>query len=414
MVSGAFPFARRYWAPQPPTVNLTELDPAIADVLRNGHEAVRREPRSGENWGKLGVALLAYEFRLEAQRCLQEAKRLHPREPRWPYFLGLSLFPESVDQGLNELRVAVELHADKDSSVRNRLAIILLEFGRYEEAAEQLRFVLNRWPNDAVSMLGMGKIHFAQGDFEQSLAYLLQTESNPHTGKASKGLLVSIYSRLGEKEAAEKARQEFEKMPEDAPFPDPYVDEASSVRTGRKAWLDYATQLYRQGQISEALPWAERVVRIYPESGDGWILMARIQMRQDLVEPALESWRKAIDRLPDSVEAHSQLGVTLMRLRRIEEAIPSLRRALELKPNLSEGFHNLGLCHLQLGHANEAAEAFRSAIRHKPGFLDSLLGLAESLALLSQIDEARDAIQEARQLNANDPRINKIAERLGL
>jgi tetratricopeptide (TPR) repeat protein len=362
----------------------------------------------------LGVALLAYEFKPDAQVCLQEAERQSSTDPRWPYFYGLSLFPESTEAGLKELEKAVELHGNKDSSVRSRFATILSEQGRYDEAAKHFEMILDRWPNDAAAVLGIGKIHFARGDFQTSLPYLTRAAENEYSAKAARRVLVTVYARLGDKAQSERVQQELANMPEDAPFPDPFIEEASSVRTGRKVWLDHATQLYRRGQIDDALPWVERTIQAYPNSGDAWVLMARLQMRKRQYESARESWQKAIDRLPDAVEAHTQLGVTLMHLGQLESASSAFRRAVELKPNLSEGYHNLGLCLLGLGKPNEASEAFRKSLQIKPGFADSYLGLAESLIQMQQIDEAQQNLNEVRKLNAADPRIGKLLSRYGL
>jgi tetratricopeptide (TPR) repeat protein len=357
---------------------------------------------------------LAYEFEPEAKTCLVEAARLDPTNPRWPYFHGLSLFPEATSEGLDQLRRAVELHADQDSSARNRLATILAELGEYREADAHFDRVLQRWPDDPAAVLGKGKIAFARGQLPESLQCLKRAASDPHTTKAALQLMATLQQRLGDTDAAQQTLQRLADQPDDQLLPDPFVEEASAMRTGRNAWLDYATKLYRRGQLAEARQIVDRAVKVYPESPDFWILLGRIQMREQQWGDARQSWQKAVQRAPEAVEAHMQLGVTQLRLGEAPTAIDCFRRAIHLKPNLGEGYHNLGLALATLDRHGEAAEAFREAIRLRPNFVDSYLGLADMLHRTGQPDGARQTIEQAQQLAPDDPRIGALRATLGL
>jgi tetratricopeptide (TPR) repeat protein len=403
------------WAtpPKPPEVDLAGFDPAIVSVLEQCYEAVRQRPRSGAAWGRLATALLAYEFKSEAQFCFRQAEQREPADPRWPYLHGLSLFPDATEEGLAKLRGAAHLHGDRSSTARNRLATILAELGQFDEAQLHFSRVLGRWPDDPAAILGMGKLAFARGQLEESLRYLKRAATNRHTAKASRQLLATLHQRLGNRDAAEAVIREIRQMPEDVPLPDPFIDEASDVRTGRKAWLDYATQLYRQGRNAEAMPLVQRTVRVYPESADAWILLARLRMRQKDYVAAQSSWEKALERAPEAVEAHMQLGVTRLHLGQSQAAIACFERTIELKPNLSEAHHNLGLAFTATGQHHQAIAAFRQAIRLQPGFVDSYLGLADSLAATGNLEEARQTLDQAIQLSPTDERTLRLRERYG-
>jgi tetratricopeptide (TPR) repeat protein len=403
----------RITAPKPPAVSLAEMDPAIVSVLEECYGAVRDSPRSGEAWGKLGTALLAYEFKNQAQICFREAEQRAPDDPRWPYFHGLSMFPDSTDEGLGKLRRAVDLHGNADSAARNRLATILLEQGHFDEAEQHFRIVLKRWPDDPAAILGLGKLAFVRGRLEESLTYLNRAASNRHTAKASRHLIATVYQRLGQTEEATQVIREVAELPNDVPLPDPFIDEASNVRTGRKAWLDYATQLIRQGRLDEATPLVLRTVRVYPNSAEAWILLARIHMRRKDYAAAKDSWEMALERAPEAVEAHMQLGVTLLHTGQANAAIERFQRAIELKPNLSEAHHNLGLSFTAVGQTGDALKAFREAIRLQPGFVDSYLGMADLLGSAGDIGQARKLLDQAFQLDPSDARTIRLRQKYG-
>ena len=398
------------WATRkaPPTIELTDLDPAIANMVTRCRDAVVANPRSGVAWGTLGVALFSYEFKPEAQTCLQEARRLEPKNPRWPYFYGLSLFPDDTATGIEQLRIAIDLHADQDATARNRLGTILAEIGEYDEAEAQFTTVLNRWPDDPNAILGLGKIAAARGQLPSSVTYLHRAITSPFTAKTAAHLLVNVETRLGNVAKARELLETLENLPDDRPLPDAFVEEASVVHTGRRAWIDYATKLYRATRIDEAQPLVERTLRVYPESEEAWILMARIQLRQQNLREAEKSWMRAIELAPQAVEAHVQLGVTLMRQRRPAESARHFLRAIEIKPTLSEAHFNLALACSATQDITAAAKSFREAIRLKPDFPDAYLGLADMVFKLGERDEALRLLDQASQLAPSDARISAL------
>src|SRR5262245_14337828 len=77
--------------PEPPSVPLDGVEPAVAQSLEMAADKVRRSPRSGAAWGHLGMVLGAYSFRDQSVVCFATAERLEPREPSWPYYRGLTL-----------------------------------------------------------------------------------------------------------------------------------------------------------------------------------------------------------------------------------------------------------------------------------------------------------------------------------
>ena len=404
----------RRTGPEPPRPNWQGLDPAVVDVLQACERAVRRQPRSGHAWGKLGMALLVYEFTPEARTCLAHAERFDPTDSRWAYFHGVSLFPDQTEAGLDRLRCAVELTRDENSAARLRLANILAEFGRYDEAEEHYRAVLAKWPDDPGAILGLGRLTFARGNFAESLDYLNRAANSPFTARLAHQLLITVHNRLGDAEMSAQLQNKLGQLPADRSLPDAFVDEASQLRVGLRALVDYGALLAQQGDLDEAKPLAQRAVQEYPTSPEAWMLMTRIYLAEQRLDDAVKAAEKAVELSPSTVEPRMQLGVTLLHRRQIEDAIRCFQRAVELKPELGEAHHNLGLCFSARQAWPDAIQSFREAIRLNSGFVDSYLGLADALARNGDMAGARDAIQSALRLRPEDPRAHQIIDIHGL
>src|SRR5690349_4954245 len=74
-----------------PEFDLAAASPPVRRSIERAREAVRKSPRSGAAWGRLGILLRAHEFGPAANVCLAEAERLDPGQVLWPYILGVSL-----------------------------------------------------------------------------------------------------------------------------------------------------------------------------------------------------------------------------------------------------------------------------------------------------------------------------------
>ena len=115
--------------PPVPQVATTGLDRTAADLIQRHVEAVRAAPRSGDAWGELGAVLKSYAFADEAEFCLLQAKRMDKKNARWPYFLA-----SLGNEPLPNLRQAVALCGNEPEMPRLRLARLLAESGRQNEA----------------------------------------------------------------------------------------------------------------------------------------------------------------------------------------------------------------------------------------------------------------------------------------
>ena len=105
--------------------------------------------------------------------CYGAAASLDPEVPRWPYLQGdlYSHGPGGPEAALPYFRLAAS-RTPPNSVAQVRLADVLLELGRLDEADAEYRKVLAASKNDALGQLGLAKLAVARKQYKESLEYL--------------------------------------------------------------------------------------------------------------------------------------------------------------------------------------------------------------------------------------------------
>src|SRR5262245_32690792 len=115
----------QYWratAPPPPVVDVAGFDREVVAAILQARQAALSSPRSAQARGRMGMVLLAHEVRAPARQCFAQAAALAPRDPRWPYLLGLAQLVDNPMAALTNLERAVRLFPETESAPRLKLA----------------------------------------------------------------------------------------------------------------------------------------------------------------------------------------------------------------------------------------------------------------------------------------------------
>lgn len=410
---GAF----QYWrvtAPPPPVVDVTGFDREIVSAIFQARKSVLSSPRSAKARGHMGMVLLAHEVRAPARTCFAQAAAFAPRDPRWPYLMGLAQLVDNPMAAVTNLQRAARLFPETESAPRLKLADTLLSLGRLEEAEAQYRSVWEREPNSAAAGLGLGKVANARDRAAEAADFLAVARENPSTRKAAHRLLVSVHQKLGHTNQAEQLVKVLEGLPNDVAWPDRFMDEVEELKTGEKAWTDRGDDWIKIGRVAEAAELLEKAVRTYPKSDRAMFFLGRARLRLGDVAGAEAILAQAVAVAPDSVEAQLQLGIVRLSRGQPRAAQPCFRAAIRSKPNLAQAWYNLGLTLGGQAERPECIEAFREAIRLKPDLLEAYLGLAVALRADGQPQAAAEELRRALDLNPEEPLRQKLLAQLRL
>jgi tetratricopeptide (TPR) repeat protein len=345
----------------PPSPDLTDADPRVAEWILQRRQEVLREPRSSQAWGRYGMGLRAHDFPEEANFCFREAEKLDPKEPHWPYLRGLTLVLTDPEAGIRCLERAAERAGDQ-LVPRLRLAEVLLEQGRLDEAEHCLQAVLQRGAGHPRARLALARLAFAREDWRGGLNHLegLPSRKVVHTLRAE------ALHRLGDEVRTAAELKRARALPDDPPWPDPFVEEVERMQVGVRAQLARADSLARRGRVSEAMKLLEGVVKENPRNGRAWLLLGRTLLRSNRFAQAERALVEAVRLDAEAVEAWFQLGAARAFLGNPRGAAKAFAEVVRLKPDHTLGHYNLGLCLKELGDRAGAVREFYRTLRCQP------------------------------------------------
>ncbi|HTG44226.1 MAG TPA: tetratricopeptide repeat protein, partial [Verrucomicrobiae bacterium] len=317
-------------APSLPVVQTTELEPAVAELIKSSLQNVASAPRSAEAWGTLACVLMHYEFVEQANMAFTRAAQFAPREARWPYLHALLLLNRDRPEATRYLRLSTTLSADVIAP-RFQLAQLLMEQGRATEAEREFQRILQQSPSHARSWLGLARLRWAAGRLDECGQYLARCLSDPQTARSANALLAQVQQKRGDRTAAAESARRSASLPEDAPLPDSYWEGALRLRVGRKARLQEASALIDQQRFREAIAALAVIAHDYPSDDDVLYLTGWTLNRLGRFEEAETALREQLRRTPDSAKALSQLGVSLLSQTKFDGAVGVLQAGLRIK-----------------------------------------------------------------------------------
>ncbi|MEK7676495.1 MAG: tetratricopeptide repeat protein [Verrucomicrobiota bacterium] len=406
-------FWQRPIGPKPPSLDLTKVDPTVARAIQRQLDEVGRRPRAGSAWGQLGMVLRAYDYKAEARRCLAEAERLNAEDPRWPYFHGLLQLIDTPAEALVKLRRTVQLCGNEPEAPRFRLARLLAEQGRWDEATPELEQLLSAKPDFAPARLLRAHGAQARSRIAEAIELARRCINDPRTGRSSWALLATLYRQQGDTAAATEAARKSASLPVDEGFSDPFEAEATLLRGDPRALSEHAHALLASGRLNEAARLSDRLVQEHPTYAETWLVLGRLELLRKDFPAAEQSLRRHLGLSRQSTQGLFQLGLALLNQNRFADAADTFLKATELKADFGPAFFNRGLALVRAGLRREAIPAFRESIRHNPEHIDSYLLLADLHLALGEKVEALKLLEQAQTIDPLHPGLRQLHERAG-
>uniref|UniRef100_A0A832I1R4 Tetratricopeptide repeat protein n=1 Tax=Eiseniibacteriota bacterium TaxID=2212470 RepID=A0A832I1R4_UNCEI len=367
-------------------IELKRIDEAIP-VLTQG-------TRWGPKWRPkflvaLGDAELARDSLRSASVFYTQAREEAPGDPVARRALG-DFYLKA--RGIGELAVpeyeaAVAIDST-DVELRFALAQGLFYAQRYNAALEQYRWVVERDPEFAPGLLGLGNLYFLSGPadprrYADAVAPLeAYVRLEPQDGRGW-SLLGRTYFYLQRRDEAVKA-----------------LEKAESLGAGNKEMFTILGRLYAaQKEWSKSLA---AFARGEPTTRDQ-LTMAQVYVFEKQPERADSIYRAvvAIDSTTaDARFALYQLG--LMRFRALDYAgaASTFRRVIGLDPKHPDAYYYLGLSYKELKQAPEALDALRQAAAITPDKADRHFWLGVMFAQSDSVEAARAALARSVELDS--------------
>jgi len=428
---GVFAWQRTRPAPVavPPDVPAAVRDADVRAALTRARDKVLAEPRSGQAWGDLGLTYRAHNLNPESNACFATAAKLDPRNPRWPYLIGIINLLIAPDDAVPHLQTAYDLAVETEhqSLTRLRLAEALLDRGDLDGASKLFAEEVRINPLNPRAQFGLGVVAVSRGDHRAAANILLLAADSPFTRRKAATLLAASHLQLGNAADAARFERDAAAFPDDLSPSDSFLSEYLRKESGRTARMKAVEEFEASGRLVESVAALEEIAETTPDDQVLASLGINLAKMGDFAR-AERALRVVTGRTPDHAVARYFLGIAVyMQAERLwqagdqtrakprfEEAVKELRKAAELKPDKGLAHLYAGLALKYLGNLPEAADQCRAAVRASPQFADAHLGLAEVLIAMDKPTEAVPHLETAARLaSPNDTRAKALLEKIG-
>jgi tetratricopeptide (TPR) repeat protein len=350
-----------------PEIDTAELEPRVAELLRNTRQAILDDPTSAEAWYTFGSAADShrlYEYVVPAYRG---AVALEPETFQYVYNLAVALEsdPRGADESLVRLTEASALDPDY-APVWLRLGDALSRQGRNAEARDAYERALALDADQDRARRGLGQTLLASGEIQDAVDVLEETaRRHPEDGPTA-AVLAQAYGRLGERERAAAAAQRAREHEDILVYRDPVRGKALSLGVSSYVCEERADRLVTEGKYREAVRNLMIVVEVRPGDPQARYKLGYAAHHAGRLELARTHLAEAVGLDAEFADAHRELAQVLVSTRRFDDAVASFQRYLALRPGDARVLWPLAAALAQAGRVTEALEQFELAADKAP------------------------------------------------
>ncbi len=194
-----------------------------------------------------------------------------------------------------------------------------------------------------------------------------------------------------------------------------------------RSWLSWACLQQAQAAASSPLPWLQQAeaellaardlrpgdYRLWAALGELYGLWGN-RWDAGKLPLAHDAYRRATALAPNHAMLYTNWGMVYLDGGDLAGAAVKFRQAVNLDATDGYAFTHLGDAEFAQGHVAEALEAYRQAAHWEPGLVYAHLGLARCYRQLGQPEAAALALQQALQLDPDNPTALGLRQEMGL
>jgi tetratricopeptide (TPR) repeat protein len=173
---------------------------------------------------------------------------------------------------------------------------------------------------------------------------------------------------------------------------------------------DVGWKLYGQKKWTEAVAAAQDALKIYPNSLDTHVVLARSLFEEQKWTESAAVAEDALKVHPDSADAYNILARALYQQKKFTETIAAADQALKIDPNSDDAYDILAQTYYQQLKWPEAQAAVESELKIDPNSADVYIYLARVLNQQQKWKEVLDAAEKALKIDPDSLDALNIAE----
>ncbi len=356
----------------------------------------------------------------EAMAAANEALKYAPNDSEALALRGdLYMAQRKAGEAVTDFQKALDARP-YSGTLRRSLAQAQLAAGELTQARENLRIVVDKYPDYAQANLMLAKIEANADNFEASSGFARAASSDKSYGREAMWILGDNALRQGR---ISEARSVYERnIVRHGDHPGSVIRLAQSrERAGEleKAESDYrslikkrpedilpvtylVSLLGRTGRFEEALAQARESAG--KEGVPQLLLLGRVLEGVGNLDEARETYLSLIRTHSDLLEPYQRVVALYARESRLDEAEKWLTESIESAevPPVRLLFL-LGMVQDVFGKKKEAVESYREVLELDPGFVPAINNLAWSLSERGDLKEALELASKGRKLAPDNP-----------
>lgn len=365
----------------------------LLEAIEANQQALSRQPRSESIELLLADLYRRVHNDEQARGILRTARRQHPRSLPVLRAVGiLEMDAMNYDASISAFRAALAI-APANPDTKNLLATAYLKNGDARAALTELDAVLSRSPNDGLARFIRAGIYADSGENEKALAdaekvvaarpayapgrtlyarilvrlgqcqraveTLRETNQQPAPDADELFLLANAYDCAGQKDRANEARAEFEKLSR-------AQHETSENRVQSLHLVEQANELAMRNQFSDAQDLLRQALEKNPENAFAYSQQAKIYFSMKQPQQARVAITKALEIQPFQPDFLFVRGVLETGEGNLEAALASFNEVTLINPKEADAYFEIGKICLQKNDRARALVAFQKAAELSP------------------------------------------------
>ncbi len=377
-------------------MRLDSYSGAAAAAIRPAYEKARERPDDPAVLGELGIVLHAHADYAQALQCYDRARSLKDAF-EWNYYSALA-FEKLGRQAEAADAYRRALAHNKDSlPAELRLAELLVDSSKFDEARGHLNNILRREPAQPRAHYAMGRIQQATGDTAAAIAsFRKAVDVYPAFGSAHYALALMLSKQGDTKEAQRHFALHKEYQLVQPSLDDPAERAIADRNLTAVSLIRQAAEAERGGDVRQAIDLLHKALAADPTQVQAHVNLLSLYGRAGKHDDALKHFNEAVKLAPNRADAYYDLGVLEFAARRIPAARKAFERALAINPQYAEAHNNLAFCLEMSGDRRGAEHHFREAVRLQPDYPLALYHLGRVLYEAHRGTEAAPFLARAR------------------
>jgi len=264
----------------------------------------------------------------------------------------------------------------------------LMSSGRFDEAFDTYRIVLEKVPFYCEAAYSMGLAKFRTKDFDEAVKHFQKALELFADHENARAALTNVAKKTFNEGNTAYKRGNLEEA----------ISNYQKVLTIDDQFYQALYQIgvieTKMQNITGAVESYEKALEINPNFYKGWFALGIARNKNNDSVGALEAFEKAVEVHPGYAKAYSEIGKIYVEQKEYEKAEEALKIATQVDPNYAKPFELLGVIKSDQNNLEEAAQYFELSVSLKPKNATAWYRLAQ---IYNQLSDCENAIRAARE-----------------